>query len=887
MKTKIILKNICCLLIFFYNFTSMSAQPFAPVINIVVPDYGLNTMYVKGIRFGSNTGGVIEWQRKPAANPIWPSNWESAGTFTGTDFEFEDSNPNQDILYDYRVREVENGLPSTPSNIVSNNLSVFWPLCTNFDCTGQATIGDLKSLIVGFNQPRGYSSMESAELDEIHESIDINGNPFVANEAIYSAVGGILVSITSDIWGNGIFQSNVVVQIRYNGNPRFISMNHLSWILVDNLNGISIGESISPGAPIGTINPLIWNTINSHIDYNYGNQTTNPGPIDIFYDPFLLFNEHSTDQKYDDPQDIAPMLNNLDGDVDGTTLSFKQNDDHSVVFDSKIHGAIDIIAEVADLQSVENQSGQVVKKLGYSINSLVNPGLNDVNYADNPFVLIDNEQGSVPTPYINRLIENTADKNAVMPDYHQDIGIGVIPAINYHLNFNYILTNTRDNIGNKLSLNDDVCWVTNVRKPIGPLRNGYSPGYLEARNPLEAHFVDGNYMVNTFMEDYQHSEVSSQEITVDNFAPFIKKVSVISGVNDVAERYWEVIPDGDPNYHVNGPLRFKTEKSHIADGKEQLVITAVTSEPIIGGLDLNLTNQDELGTPVYTISGEGRLHTYTFIKSNVIAATSNPDFQTLQHFTFSHADNTLSDLDKIQSMHNSNGGIANPGPQNPDQVFIHGRTMGLVGPNLQPIATNNNPFPPAGTGVGVDQSHYIEFTNCGPEFTGGDDNSRASGTCLVPSFSYEIIDGFTVEFTDESIGEISNWFWDFEIDSSPEQDPGAIDFGSAGTYLISLTIYDDCGGEETYSTEITLGGTALTAYINGPLTGEIGEAISFLEIPLVELHHILMVGILVQVHLLWINPNKIPSLPTVLQAAKMLHLPSRMQTIKRSPHHIP
>lgn len=77
------------------------------------------------------------------------------------------------------------------------------------------------------------------------------------------------------------------------------------------------------------------------------------------------------------------------------------------------------------------------------------------------------------------------------------------------------------------------------------------------------------------------------------------------------------------------------------------------------------------------------------------------------------------------------------------------------------------------------------------------------GSCLLPSFTAsttQVALGSSVNFTDNSFGEIVSWNWTFEggtPSTSTQQNPSGIVYNEAGYFDVSLTITDADGNSET------------------------------------------------------------------------------------------
>jgi len=62
----------------------------------------------------------------------------------------------------------------------------------------------------------------------------------------------------------------------------------------------------------------------------------------------------------------------------------------------------------------------------------------------------------------------------------------------------------------------------------------------------------------------------------------------------------------------------------------------------------------------------------------------------------------------------------------------------------------------------------------------------------------------TVNFTDQSRGEITSWEWDFGDGSTSSQQHPSHTYTNLGSYTVSLTVTDILGIQDTYSRTITL-----------------------------------------------------------------------------------
>ncbi len=90
----------------------------------------------------------------------------------------------------------------------------------------------------------------------------------------------------------------------------------------------------------------------------------------------------------------------------------------------------------------------------------------------------------------------------------------------------------------------------------------------------------------------------------------------------------------------------------------------------------------------------------------------------------------------------------------------------------------------------------------------------------------------TVDFLDESTGDITSWSWDFDNDGTPdsmEQHPSYI-YTVVGTYTVSLTVSGPGGSStETKVDYITVTGAPLAAFSANPTSGLVALAVDFTD----------------------------------------------------------
>ncbi len=120
--------------------------------------------------------------------------------------------------------------------------------------------------------------------------------------------------------------------------------------------------------------------------------------------------------------------------------------------------------------------------------------------------------------------------------------------------------------------------------------------------------------------------------------------------------------------------------------------------------------------------------------------------------------------------------------------------------------------------------------NAGQTFGGGVPNQAPTADAGGP---YAALTGQTVAFSSagssDADGTIVAWAWDFGDGATSTAANPSHAYGAAGTYVVSLTVTDDDGAQDTATSSavITAPNQAPTAVANGPYAGLAGEAIAF------------------------------------------------------------
>jgi hypothetical protein len=456
------------------------------------------------------------------------------------------------VRYTYQVQVKINDVWSYPSNFRSNKADKVWPVTDgpvmNGECTGDESIG----LMNGFNhviQAVGLTHPYP------HEGIDLRGKKAVpsASECVRAPVGGTIYPFHH----RGNYSKGIILKYYLNGKKYYMGFNHLVYS-----DSLKQGTSVEPGQYLGKMATCVatstgFQTLRPeqqhiHIDVEEKAPNLREGirrnPLEIWNNPV-----------YRDPQGSPPEV--ADTNSDNVVVRFRKGPDTATYLpdDGNVYGPVDIVVEAWDHQSVENRDKPEAKfhpplKIGYYIQCDDGNIITDVvRSADTPYLLIDGRNWfGYPYWYGMKLPLNQIKKLA---DVDDSLRCSIEDRFGHREWFTYIVTNTKGIDGILDDLSASQCWVTDA-KNTETSPNGYRGLYLpELPEPLystyetarlnqEAKFPDGRYQVRIRLEDYVHTVGNPEEqdykheVIVDNFLPFIERVTVTSGGETIYEAGW-------------------------------------------------------------------------------------------------------------------------------------------------------------------------------------------------------------------------------------------------------------------------------------------------------------------------------------------------------------
>ena len=478
-------------------------QSFSQFSVSVYPLYGQNQLHL----YWTAVTGAQAYATRIKTNAGAYSGWDSMGNTTVRDIVVA---LNTSDTWTVQVRARRAGIWDTLSDQATTNAKTFWPV------KNTAGTGPSRNLMHDFCQP-----IQAGGSIYLHEGCDINGDYATPCEQVVAAFSGYILSV-----GQGSTGKYLNVKVSLNGNIVYYQYNHMK-----NLNPRLIaGDHIMAGDSVGHIVDSFWNTNCYHVHFHHwvgSNMVTGTKH------PLSLFSDNADK----DPADHSPVTLNTNN--DGSYFKLRQAASTTYLpKDTVAYNAVDIVWEILDRKSDSNFY-QNPEKVGYYIEKMSGGGWSSaVRSAASPYILYHNDEflstafGSTPAYIENAMFDNAVGLKSSQPT------ITPKPAYDFEQWFTWILTNTKGTSGHKTDFDVDQCWATNARNTVDSA-NGYTLGYDEARAAEEAKFPDGFYKVTAVASDFVNDVSFSKIVTVDNFKPYVKNVSVYSGTTKIYEGKWD------------------------------------------------------------------------------------------------------------------------------------------------------------------------------------------------------------------------------------------------------------------------------------------------------------------------------------------------------------
>lgn len=503
-----------------------------------------------------------------------------------------------------------------------------------------------------------------------------------------------------------------------------------------------------------------------------------------------------------------------DGDPDIHATSFRRNGHNRLVskdvFDEEItidgeiftilYGKVDIVANIDDPMNGGN--------------SQVAPNWISYDIMDYGFDL--SIDGAVENFNFNLTPNNT----------HADSCFGVGTTMS---NFNYILTSHP--IENPAAR----FWRTDLRA--GENENwATNNNNLDTETNLTAHYPDDTYIVHIETDDVDYEDDPTEEPTeedmyalLDNFQPFIQEVTITSGDQIYSENWsWDDTGAGQlvfSNNNIGG----------VANGQNDVVVHITTSE-LMNGMGISILNFGSNHQNQPCIAGATDKEWVYEISADYILNTAVDGEYTIQLEGVDYAGNTLEGFQNtnnlpaadIPSRQIDGSWVPPPSPSPTYYDIVHiliiqheseltpdfsaSSTNIEVGNEVQfsdlsvpanqvtawswefeggTPATSNEQNPTVSyNSTGSFEVKLTVYNSSGAEFTRiKDDYIGVWETYVDFSFGQNFNAAeYTVDFTDQSFGEITKWDWNFgDGNTSNEQHPSHI-YSVPDTYTVTLEI---------------------------------------------------------------------------------------------------
>ncbi|MCP4656833.1 MAG: hypothetical protein GY856_15595 [bacterium] len=501
----------------------LAAPPDAPSGLKAVPVYGTGEMR---LTWDDNSSNEDEFQiERRDAGSFAPAGTAPAGTEV-----FVDGPVTPGVEYTYRVYARNSDGDSGFTNESANTLAVSWTLDN----------GNHEML-------NGWQDGTPGNLWGFHEGIDVQDDGNGGQEVV--ACRGGIIHHKDEYFAGG----HVAIEVREGTEVVYDAYLHIDITTMAK----NEGEVVTPGEKIGEISTSAYDPGNRHVHHSKLSSWNPPdGPLSNgsnFRNPFRSF-ELDADR---DPGGNLPGLEDLDGDA--VTILYKRP--AGTYFPGGVvHSDVDICAEVAD--NMGSNPRQNPRRIAYWIDG-VPPASEDVRSAAVPYVLYDFDNWfGAASANINAVYDPDQETSYLVPWFFK--------------RFHNMVTNTRGTDGTVGNLDDGQFWRTHARQGSGAEPNGSDAAV--AREIQEARFPDGAYFVHLLMDDVVHASEAVQAVYVDNSRPYVRRVTVFSGLRIVYQSEW--IWDTSLPQLVLTPAAFADAAPYPATRTQDLTIEVEFSEPM-------------------------------------------------------------------------------------------------------------------------------------------------------------------------------------------------------------------------------------------------------------------------------------------------------------------
>ncbi len=478
-------------LIFFSSAVSYG-QPTAPTQLTVFPRYSSPIVIVVQWDDNSNNEDGFRIERREAGTTPWTF-WATIGSFAGTgQREWVDNSAGANKYWEYRVCATSATLGNSvfTAESYTQTPTQFWPIHD----------GD-HDILHSFGTPLDFNSA-GVRQQYLHEGIDISAS----GKRVDAAQGGIIGAINNppNINGGGL---RIDVDWGPPTNNERISYQH-----TDVNPAWNVGDPIAAGDSIGTVSTTYFGMSTDANHVHWG--TTNRN--------ILIRYTGDADR---DPNTMNPVVADINNDGPDFIVVNAAANDHTNPRDPA-WGDVDFLVDASDDMAANLPTVVNPFRISYWIQSGVLGGEN-VRSAATPYCLVE-FSFNIPGPQVNQFPQNALVYWNLPADMH---GINTWQSC-----LTWILTNTRGTDGARANIDATQFWRTDARKVTGAEPNGSDAQH--ARENQEAKFSDGTYYAHIILADLIHQTDNVRSVLVDNSRPYVKRVTVNSGIQPVYMAQW-------------------------------------------------------------------------------------------------------------------------------------------------------------------------------------------------------------------------------------------------------------------------------------------------------------------------------------------------------------
>ena len=371
-----------------------------------------------------------------------------------------------------------------------------------------------------------------------HEGVDISASCAQVN----AARGGI---ITRKENGAGGW---VDVQVDVGGGLTETD----SYLHISNRTALGVNDPIAPGEMAGVVSTTHFNKAVEADHLHWGDTTKNK--LSIF--------SGNSDR---DPNLQEPVVSDINGDNKDFYVVNAAANDHNNPREPA-WGNVDFIIDAYDDMAANLNLMSSPYSIGYWIQSIVPEGT-DVRDSTTPYRLIEFDFGLHGTSAAHPL------ENAVV---YWNLSADIQGIDTWQTCLSWILTNTKGTDGTVANVDAGQFWRTDARKGTGAEPNGSDA--QRARENQDATFPDGTYLVHVILDDLVHSKDNVRSVLVDNSKPYVRKVTVYSGLRIVYQAQW--IWDSGAAQLAIQPADFNTAAAFTALRTQDITVEVEFSEPM-------------------------------------------------------------------------------------------------------------------------------------------------------------------------------------------------------------------------------------------------------------------------------------------------------------------